>query len=151
MAHSNSKNVLSSIPKEKCAGGVKNLDMALGEPYLERALGVQWCVKSDEFQFRVVVEENPITRRGVLATVASVFDLLGFVAPFILAGKKILQQMCHEKVSWDDLLPRYLQPHWESWLRGLQDLANIKVQQCFIPLSFGEIEHYEPDHFSDAS
>ncbi|XP_030585762.1 uncharacterized protein LOC115780619 [Archocentrus centrarchus] len=148
---SNSKNVLSSVPEEERAGGAKNLDMALGEPYMERALGVQWCVTSDEFQFRVVVKENPITRRGVLSTVASVFDPLGFVAPFILAGKKILQQMCHEKVSWDDPLPDHLQPQWESWLRGLQDLASIKVQRCFSPSSLGEIELHELHHFSDAS
>lgn len=48
------------------------------------------------------LKEQPFTRRGVLSTIASVFE---FVAPFILVGKKILQQLCHDKISWDDLLP----------------------------------------------
>lgn len=148
---SNSKQVLSSIPKEECAGGANNLDMALHEPHMERALGVQWCVTSDDFQFRVVVKEKPMSRRGVLSTVASVFDPLGFVAPFILLGKKILQQMCLERVSWDDPLPDHLLPQWESWLRGLQDLATIKVQRCYLPGSFGKVVKYELHHFSDAS
>lgn len=91
---SNSENVIKSLPGEECAESVKDMDLALGEPLLERALGVQWCVSSDEFQFRITVEEHPITRRGILCTVASVYDPLGFVAPFILKGKQILQQLC---------------------------------------------------------
>lgn len=88
---SNSMEVLATIPKEECAEAAKDKDMALGELHMERALSVQWCMASDEFQFRVVVKRNPLTRRGVLSTVASVYDPLGFVAPFILVGKQILQ------------------------------------------------------------
>lgn len=45
-----------------------------------------------------------MTRRGILCTIASVYDPLGFVAPFILRGKQILQQLCQEKVEWDEPL-----------------------------------------------
>ncbi|XP_056272262.1 uncharacterized protein LOC130195038 [Pseudoliparis swirei] len=68
---SNSKNVLNSIPKEECAESVKDLDMALGEPLMERALGVQWCVSSDDFQFRVTVKEHPLTRRRSISLIFS--------------------------------------------------------------------------------
>ena len=105
---SNSKEVLKSIPKEECAESVKDLDMALGEPLMERALGVQWCASSDDFQFRVTVKENPTTRRGVLSTVASIYDPLGFVLPFILCGKQILRHLCQDKVAWDEPLPEEL-------------------------------------------
>ncbi len=88
----NSKEVLKSIPKEECTESVKDLDMALGELLMERALSVQWCVSSDDFQ--ATVKEQPLTRRGVLSMVASIYEPLGFVAPFILLRKKILQQMC---------------------------------------------------------
>lgn len=147
---SNNAGVLATLPKEECAAAATGLDMALGELHMERALGVQWCVESDQFQFRVVVKENPLTRRGVLSTVASVFDPLGFVAPFILLGKQILQQMCRDKLSWDDALPDNLRPQWESWLRDLRNLADIKIQRCYIPASF-KVQHYELHHFSDAS
>ena len=147
---SNSKEVLASIPKGECAGSGKSLDMALGELHIERALGVQWCVASDEFQFRVVIKENPLTRRGVLSTVASVYDPLGFVAPFILVGKQILQQMCRDKLHWDDYLPDELRPLWEFWLQDLKNLASVKIQRCYAPSSF-KVQHYELHHFSDAS
>ncbi|XP_055499365.1 uncharacterized protein LOC129701946 [Leucoraja erinacea] len=146
---SNSKEVLATIPKEECAEAAKDLDMALGEQHMDRALGVQWCVASDEFQFRVIVKENPFTRRGVLSTVASVYDSLGFVAPFILVGKQILQ-MCRDKLSWDDTLPDDLLPLWESWLQDLKNLAGVKIWRCYAPPSFN-VQHYELYHFSDAS
>nr|XP_054601731.1 uncharacterized protein LOC107396997 [Nothobranchius furzeri] len=77
---SNKKVVLDTLPKEECADGATNLDMAFGEPKMERALGVQWSISSDKFQFRVEIKENPFTKRGVLSTVASIFDPLGFLA-----------------------------------------------------------------------
>ena len=147
---STSEEVMATIPKEECVAAAKDLDMALGEHHVERALGIQWCVTSDEFQFRVVVKQNPLTRRGVLSTVASIFDPLGFVAPFILAGKGIVQQMCRDKLSWDDTLPDDLRPLWESWLLDLKTLAGVKIKRCYIPPNF-EVLHYELHHFSDAS
>ncbi|CAI5657210.1 unnamed protein product [Oreochromis niloticus] len=125
--------------------------MALGELHIEGALGVQWCVEADEFQFRVVVKENPLTRRGVLSTVASVYDPLGFVAPFLLVGKQILQTLCRDKVSWDEPLPEHIQPQWESWLKDLPHLAVLKIPRSYLPSNFGEVSLYELHNFSDAS
>lgn len=61
------------------------------------------------------MKDQPATRRGILSTVASIYDPLGFLAPYVLAGKKILQEMCHQGVGWDDPLPEMLKPRWESW------------------------------------
>ncbi|XP_064818501.1 uncharacterized protein LOC135536038 [Oncorhynchus masou masou] len=131
---SNGKEVIATIPKEERAEGAKDLDMAL-----------------DEFQFRVVVKERPLTRRGVLSTVASVYDPLGFVAPFVLAGKQILQRMCRDKIDWDDPLPDDLRSQWEFWLQGLQNLSEVRIQRSHLPSSFKEVQSYELHHFSDAS
>lgn len=148
---SNSTTVLKSIPKEECAESVKDLDMALGETLMERALGVQWCVSSDDFQFRITVKEHPLTRRGVLSTVASIYDPLGFVAPFILLGKQILQQLCRDKAGWDEPLPEELRAQWELWLQDLLNLSELKINRCYIPTSFTDVKQYEIHHFSDAS
>lgn len=147
---SNDKEVIAAIPLAERAQ-TKDLDMALGELHIERALGVQWCVETDEFQFRVVVKENPLTRRGVLSTVASVYDPLGFVAPFILVGKQILQTLCRDKVSWDEDLPDHILPQWESWLKDLPHLAALKIPRSYLSSSFGDVKRYELHNFSDAS
>lgn len=148
---SNSQEVLASLPKEECAETVRHQDLALSEPQIERALGVKWCISSDQFLFRVVVNERPLSRRGVLSTVASIYDPLGFVAPFILVGKQILQQMCRDKRGWDEPLSDNLRSQWESWLLDLQNLAEVKIQRCYLPASFSKVQRYELHHFSDAS
>ncbi|KAK7884949.1 hypothetical protein WMY93_028072 [Mugilogobius chulae] len=148
---SNSQQVLDSLPKEDCAETVRNQDLALDEQHIERALGVKWCIDSDHFQFRVVVNERPLSRRGVLSTVASIYDPLGFVAPFVLLGKQILQQMCREKTNWDEPLSSELKPRWESWLLELKSLADVKIDRCYLPKDFETVQKYELHHFSDAS
>lgn len=50
---SNSEDVIKSLPREAWAVSVENLVLALGEPLVERAQGVQWCISSDEFQVRI--------------------------------------------------------------------------------------------------
>lgn len=91
----NSKDVTSTIPESERAT-VTNASVQLGEQTspIERALGLQWCVSSDEFCFRLTLKDQPLTRRGILATVASVYDPLGLIAPVVLAGRMILQEMC---------------------------------------------------------
>lgn len=143
--------MLTSLPEEECADSVRSLDLALCKPQIERALGVKWCVTSDQFQSRAVVNERPLFRRGVLSTVASIYDPLGFVAPFILVGKQIHQQMCKDEVGWDEPLSDDLQSQWESWLLDLQNLDDIKIQRCYLPSTFKDIQRCELHHFSDAS
>nr|XP_021322660.1 uncharacterized protein LOC108179640 [Danio rerio] len=147
---SNDMEVIATIPPEDCAQA-RDLDMALGELHIERALGVQWCIEADEFQFRVIVKKNPMTRRGVLSTVASVYDPLGFVAPFLLVGKQILQVLCKDKVSWDEDLPEHILPQWESWLRDLPHLADLKIPRSYLSSNFDRPVSYELHSFSDAS
>ena len=147
---SNSENVMTTIPEAERAA-IKDQDMALSLPHVERALGVEWCITSDTFKFRVKVKPNPLTRRGVLSTVASMYDPLGFLAPFVLLGKQVLQQMCKEKVGWDEELPETLRPQWESWIRDLPKLAEMQIERSYLPSSFGDVKRYELHHFADAS
>ncbi|XP_025999410.1 uncharacterized protein LOC113007157 [Astatotilapia calliptera] len=148
---SNDHEVLASIPESERADSVRNRNLVLGESQIERALGIKWCIVADQFHFRVIVDERPLSRRGVLSTVASIYDPLGFVAPFVLVGKQILQQMCQDKVGWDEPLSEELKPRWESWLLDLRNLADIKIQRCYLPEGFEKVERYELHHFSDAS
>lgn len=147
---SNSEAVIAFIPEEERAT-VKDQDMALSLAHMERALGVEWCITSDSFEFRIQVKSNPLTRRGVLSTIASVYDPLGFMEPFVLIVKQVLQQMCRERIGWDDDLPEHLRPQWESWIRDLPKLSEMEVKRCYLPPSFHDIKRCELHHFSDAS
>ncbi|KAL9989490.1 hypothetical protein ACROYT_G004049 [Oculina patagonica] len=146
---SNSRKVIESLPESERAAQVKTLDF--DKLPVERALGVQWNVASDQFGFSIVIKDRPATRRGILSIVSSVYDPLGFAAPFILSAKLILQDLCRNKYGWDDKIPdEYLQ-RWQAWLQELPNLEQLTIQRCFKSLDLGEIASCQLHHFSDAS
>ena len=146
---SNSEEILASIPLEEVDLS-KSLDLRFSELPIERALGVEWCIQSDVFKFRVVLKQRPVTRRGLLATVASVYDPLGFIAPFALFGKRILQNLCLIGAEWDDPIPPDLELQWQKWLESLSQLSEIEVPRCVKPNDFNIVD-IQLHHFCDAS
>ena len=77
--------------------GLTALDLSSDFLPVERAIGVQWAVESDTPWFGIILKDKPLTRRGILSTICSIYDPLGIAAPFSLTGKKILQDLCRAK------------------------------------------------------
>ena len=146
---SNSAEVLNSLPESERSTTVTSLDFS--EPHLERALGVHWDVTNDEFVFKISVKQKPATRRGILSIVSSVYDPLGFAAPFILQAKLIMQELCRKNLGWDDDIPEEDLSRWRGWLEELPKLEKLAVKRCLRPCDFEEISSSELHHFSDAS
>jgi len=90
---SSHKEVIEAIPIQDRAKGIQSIDLDKEALPLEHALGVQWCIESESFQFRIVLKDRPCTRRDILLTVSSSYDPIGFVAPVLLEGEKILQEL----------------------------------------------------------
>ncbi|CAC5381870.1 unnamed protein product [Mytilus coruscus] len=67
---SNSKEVLKQIPPDDQASDIKNIDLLKDELPTTKTLGVQWCIESDSFQFHIVLNDKPLTRRGILSTLS---------------------------------------------------------------------------------
>lgn len=145
------REVIETIAEEDRAKGIKNIDLDKQPLPLERVLGVEWCIESDSLKFRITLKDKPMTRRGVLATVSSIYDLLGLAAPFLLKGKRILQHLCKENVGWDDPIPQDLKTQWERWRGELHLLEELSVPRCFLPSDFSKLKTVELHHFSDAS
>ena len=146
---SNSRKVIESIPITKRSKLVK--EIRFGELPTELALGVLWNVESDAFGFTISAKNKPCTRRGILSVVSSVYDPLGFAAPFILLAKHILQELCRLNIGWDDPIPEEFAKRWGTWLNDLPNLENLKIQRCFQSGDFGEVVSAELHHFFDAS
>lgn len=148
---SNNRKVLDVIPESERASAVKDVDLNYSELPMQSVLGVKWSIETDAFSFNVVLNEKAATRRGILSTVASVYDPLGFLSPYILTGKRVLQEMCKRGVGWDEHVPLELKPKWETWLHDLENLEKIQIPRCFIPDHLSTIRKIELHHFSDAS
>ena len=90
---SNSRNVLETIPGLERSKDIKNIDARKKELPVQRALGVQRCVETNSFRFQVYINSRPPTHRGILSVASSIFDPLGFLAPFVLNAKYIMQDL----------------------------------------------------------
>ena len=148
---SNSKEVVRSIPVESRAKGIKELDLNCDLLPPECVLGVEWNIENNAFKFCITLKDKPLTRRGILSTVSSIYDLLGFTAPFLLRGKRILQLPCRESVGWDDAIPDRLQMQWEMWRNQLSLLEMMEVPRCFKLKEMENLKKVQLHHFSDAS
>ncbi len=119
--------------------------------FIERTLGVVWCLESDSLQFRIVIDSKPFTRRGVLSIVSSIFDPLGLVGPYVLEGKRLLQEICASGVKWDDPVPNSMSARWRRWLGLIVNLNSLVIPRCYKSESLAKIDSVEIHHFSDAS
>jgi hypothetical protein len=142
---SNIPEVLEMIPNLSCEKESVSLNPD------QRALGLEWNIKEDCFQFLSSVKEGPTTRRGILSAVYSLYDPLGLLSPVTLTGRQILQDICQTGSDWDDPLPQGLVDRYQHWKESLQKLKEIKVPRCFNPSDFGKVSKYELHTFSDAS
>ncbi|KAF6031241.1 hypothetical protein EB796_010477 [Bugula neritina] len=79
---------------------------------IERTLGLLWSLKSNAFLFSPSIKSSPNTHSGVLFTITCIFNLLGFLPPFTLKGKNILQDMCRISASWEATLEGELLSRW---------------------------------------
>ncbi|XP_046571990.1 uncharacterized protein LOC124280147 [Haliotis rubra] len=135
---SNSRNVLKSIPVGDHSKEIQTRDLDYDELPIERALGMKWYVNTDTFGFSTDFIEKPVTRRGLLSTVSSLYDPLGIVTPIILPAKRILQELCaNNDLDWDDDIPGKYEVSWKKWLKELKLLETLKIERCLKPAEFG--------------
>lgn len=90
---SNSTAVMQAFPSIDYVKDLKDLDLEIDSSPVQRSLGLSWNLQKDAFTFCVASSDKPFTRRGVLATVNSLFDPLGLVAPITIRGKLLLREL----------------------------------------------------------
>jgi len=146
---SNSEEVLANIPENELT---KSLHVhALDCTLQERILGVAWNVQSDTFRFSVALPLRPRTRQGLLSTVNSLFDPLGFVAPVVLEVRLIYRNVCQMELEWDEPMPEQALQRWERCLSSLPDLRSISIPRSFHLNSYENMQKCQIHCFADAS
>lgn len=148
---SNSRKLLNSIPEDERAQGFQDIDLKMDSLPMERALGIKWCAETDQFKIKINLKERPHTRRGLLSFMSSIFDPLGFIAPVVLPAKKMLQDLCRQRYSWDDSLPEEVIKEWTRWTSDLRQLEEFGIDRCIKKEAFGAPVFAQLHHFADAS
>jgi len=96
-----------------------------------KKLGLLWNAEMDQLTFNVkpVDIESNYTKRLFVSRHYSVFDPLGFLSPYSIRGKIVLQEIWLEETEWDERLSKDLQTNVKTWLSEMPSLSQVKIDR----------------------
>ncbi|XP_051155328.1 uncharacterized protein LOC127277923 [Leptopilina boulardi] len=155
---SNSPDVLKSIEQDSTNSSV-DLRLNSVEDKSDKVLGLRWDTNSDTFTFnlglnkipaKLLTEAKPPTKREFLKIIMSIFDPLGFLSPFTVKSKILMQEIWISGINWDSPLADDERETWQSWLAELRQVGACSVQRCYL-YSNENVKRTELHVFCDAS
>ena len=146
---SNCKEALEKLPANALSpSATRQIE---DESQLDRALGIIWDAESDCFTFQFHVLDLPASKRGILKTAAKLFDPLGWVLPFTLVARIIIQLLWRLGCDWDELIDDETKKQWEQWLEGAKQISRVKIPRQFIKFQDRSVTSVQLHVFCDAS
>ena len=73
---------------------------------------------------------------------SSIYDPLGLVSPFLLKGRKTIQELCEDSFQWDHPTPENIKQQWLKWKSNLGKLNSFKIARCCKSKNFGNVKGY---------
>lgn len=117
---SNSSVVLSQISDEdKLDSCLKWDDSSL------KVLGLSWHPVTDTFAFEVNNKTTECTKRNVLRLTASIFDVLGLLAPVTLYAKLLIKYLWQSNIGRDEKPPAQIVEMWNTFQQELFLLSTM--------------------------
>lgn len=101
-------------------------------PIESGVLGMKWIPSSDvltiDFDDNATnVPEHTLTKRKVISITSQIYDPSGLVAPVIVVGKILQQNIWRSGIGWDDLIPDYMLVQWRAYRRSVESLNEIRI------------------------
>ena len=84
-----------------------------------KILGLPWDKAKDTLKVVYPQEYGDVTKRGILTSLAKIYDPLGLVSPTTLIGKLVYRDVCDLKSAWDAPIPSQPNIRWKKWFDGL--------------------------------
>ena len=113
-----------------------------------KLLGLKWNKVEDSLQVDFPSTPAVLTKRGLLAYLAKVYDPLGLLSPMLLEGKILYWEVCETKVRWDGFIPDDLSKRWRKWESALPRYLSFPRS---IPTYREPIQEVQLHSFGDAS
>ena len=118
-----------------------------------KILGLKWLTGPDCFSFDglEVPVELTTTKRVVLSFLARLFDPLGFLTPFTMVPKILIQEMWQLGLDWDADVPEGIHVQFLHWVSGLKLLHDWQIPRCYTSSPWTGLGGMELHSFGDAS
>eukprot|EP00794_Sanderia_malayensis_P007573 gene7573-biopygen6100 len=118
--HKNETNANQSYAKEQL--GVRADEVKM--------LGLTWNKTKDSLAVVFPSNQAEMTKRGILRSLASVYDPLGLASPTVLLGKFIYRECCDQRLAWDADLPDTIVKAWKSYENNLAAIVEVPRSLC---------------------
>ena len=131
---SNNKNLKTLIPSCDLAP-VKSLNFD-SENVSQNILGISWIASSDCFQFVYGFSNENVkkmTRCVILSIYSRIFDPIGFIQPFVLKPKLLIQELSRLKLDCDDVVSKNIEDEWQDWFLNIKNISQFSFDRCIIP------------------
>ncbi|KRY91799.1 hypothetical protein T4D_13744 [Trichinella pseudospiralis] len=87
----------------------------------------------------------------VVYATSRIYDPLGYLTPFIVRAKTLIQELWQRGLHWKDPLPDDLKTTWTRWITEWKKIRNVRTPRCLIEIPTKNIIRLELHGFSDAS
>ena len=103
-----------------------------GQDPITKTLGISWNCTENVFTVTAspVSLEFQTTKRNVLRKVATIFDPLGFVCPYVIVAKILLQELWMRGYDWDNEIQDEIANKIGNWFKQLKRLRKVKILRC---------------------
>ncbi|XP_068697019.1 uncharacterized protein [Montipora foliosa] len=123
------------------------------DDFVVKVLGLNWNTLSDELFFdfsslHAYAKSLPLSKRSVLKVTTKIFDPMGFLTPFTIGLKILFQELCIDKINWDETLQGKLLEKWTSLLDEIRCFETVRIPRCYFTATPVEIQMHA---FSDTS
>ena len=81
---------------------------------MQKTLGLTWDPDSNQLCIKLAVGSHPWTRRSLLSVLASVYDPLEMVGPYISPAKLLPQKLAKQEFDWDTIISDADRVTWEN-------------------------------------
>ncbi|XP_068201610.1 uncharacterized protein [Palaemon carinicauda] len=121
------------------------------ESHKTKTLGVQWYLATDELGVRAELVSVPRTKRDLVSAIASIYDPLGILAPVLIEGRVIMQDLCQLKITWDMELDSDTTDCIKAWAKKLSQTSGISIPRSLKVIPWESATLVQLHLFSDAS
>ena len=81
----------------------------------------------------------------------SIFDPIGFIIPFILIAKILVQELWRRGYDWDEEIDEEAARFWRKWTDALSDISKVSVDRWFSCSFEDSVVQVQLHVFCDAS
>ena len=133
---SNHPGLMRTIPPEQRAKQVRLEDISSDNPEVMpviKTLGMVYEPETDDFRFEYA-HDPPArwTLRHMVSAVARLYDPLGLVTPFLMAGRAIVQLIWLDGKKWDEPLTAAIAKKCSLWISRARELVELRIPRCVL-------------------